>query len=128
GALPGRRHHGVGARAAGGPRARRAALRVPARGLLAAHGHAARHAPAAGAVGLGRGALGGRMAVTPAFWSGRRVLLTGHTGFKGSWLSLWLASLGAEVTGLSDDVPTDPSLFVLARAADDVRTVWADIR
>jgi CDP-glucose 4,6-dehydratase len=48
-------------------------------------------------------------------WNGTRVLLTGHTGFKGSWLSLWLHSLGARVTGLSDGVPTDPSLYELAR-------------
>lgn len=66
--------------------------------------------------------------VTPEFWSGRRVLVTGHTGFKGSWLSLWLASMGADVTGLSDGVPTTPSLFKIARVADDVRTVRADVR
>ena len=39
--------------------------------------------------------------IDPSFWSGRRVLLTGHTGFKGSWLALWLSELGAEVTGLA---------------------------
>jgi len=66
--------------------------------------------------------------VTPAFWSGRRVLVTGHTGFKGSWLALWLSALGAEVTGLSDAVPTEPSLFALARVEERVRTVWADVR
>ena len=66
--------------------------------------------------------------VAPDFWRGRRVLVTGHTGFKGSWLALWLASMGAEVTGLSDAVPTDPSLFELARIDEDVRTVWADVR
>jgi CDP-glucose 4,6-dehydratase len=68
------------------------------------------------------------VALTPAFWSGRRVLVTGHTGFKGSWLCLWLASMGAEVTGVSDGVPTEPSLFELARVGDDVRTVRADVR
>lgn len=46
-----------------------------------------------------------------AAWRGRRVLVTGHTGFKGSWLTLWLTRLGAEVTGFSDDVPTEPSHF-----------------
>jgi len=66
--------------------------------------------------------------VTPAFWSGRRVLVTGHTGFKGRWLALWLSALGAEVTGLSDAVPTEPSLFALARVEERVRTVWADVR
>src|SRR4051794_941885 len=47
------------------------------------------------------------------FWSGRRVLVTGHSGFKGSWLSLWLQSLGAEVAGYSLDPPTSPCAFEL---------------
>jgi CDP-glucose 4,6-dehydratase len=48
----------------------------------------------------------------PTFWRGRRVLLTGHTGFKGSWLAYWLDALGAEVTGLSlPELPTKPSLW-----------------
>ncbi len=46
-----------------------------------------------------------------SFWKGRRVLVTGHTGFKGGWLSLWLHGLGAKVTGFSSEVPTKPSLF-----------------
>ena len=51
----------------------------------------------------------------PSFWRGRRVLVTGHTGFKGAWLSLWLESLGAEVSGLAlAALPTEPSLFALA--------------
>jgi CDP-glucose 4,6-dehydratase len=61
-------------------------------------------------------------------WNGRRVLLTGHTGFKGSWLSLWLHSLGARVTGLADGVPTDPSLYELARVGELVDGVTADVR
>lgn len=52
-----------------------------------------------------------------AFWSGRRVLLTGHTGFKGGWAALWLRRLGASVTGLALP-PDDPSLFALAAVAD----------
>ena len=47
------------------------------------------------------------------FWRGKRVLLTGHTGFKGAWLALWLGRLGAEVTGLAL-APTSPSLYALA--------------
>jgi CDP-glucose 4,6-dehydratase len=66
--------------------------------------------------------------VDPDFWRERRVLLTGHTGFKGSWLSLWLAGLGAEVTGLSDGVPTTPSLFEVANVAGRVNDTRADVR
>ncbi len=66
--------------------------------------------------------------VDPAFWAGRRVLLTGHTGFKGAWLTLWLTQLGAQVTGVSDEIPTDPSLFVLTRAADGIDDRRADVR
>ena len=47
----------------------------------------------------------------PDFWRDRRVFITGHTGFKGSWLSLWLHSMGAKLAGYSKDIPTDPSLF-----------------
>src|SRR5271166_4216386 len=65
--------------------------------------------------------------VDPGFWSGRSVLLTGHTCFKGSWLALWLHALGAEVTGLSLDVPTRPALFELARINELVRDLRADV-
>ena len=50
--------------------------------------------------------------LNPSFWAGRRVLLTGHTGFKGSWLSLWLLSLGAEVWGYALAPESQQSLFV----------------
>ena len=56
--------------------------------------------------------------MTPDFWRGKRVLLTGHTGFKGSWLALWLQSLGAEVTGYALAPPTEPSLFDVARVGE----------
>ena len=51
---------------------------------------------------------------SPAFWRGRRVLITGHTGFKGSWLTLWLGRLGAEVSGFALAPNTEPSLYELA--------------
>ena len=63
-----------------------------------------------------------------SFWNGRRVFVTGHTGFKGSWLSLWLSALGARVTGYALDPPTEPSLFEQARVADVVSSVRADVR
>jgi CDP-glucose 4,6-dehydratase len=52
--------------------------------------------------------------VNPGFWNGKRVLVTGHTGFKGAWLSLWLQAAGAQVAGMSLDVPTTPSLYEVA--------------
>jgi CDP-glucose 4,6-dehydratase len=66
--------------------------------------------------------------IDPGFWQGRRVLVTGHTGFKGSWLALWLQSLGAEVVGLSNGIPTTPSLFELARVSEGVDWVNGDVR
>ena len=66
--------------------------------------------------------------VDPAFWKGKRVLLTGHTGFKGSWMSLWLKEMGAVLTGFSLNAPTIPSLFVDARVADGMRSIIGDVR
>lgn len=61
------------------------------------------------------------------FWSSRRVFITGHTGFKGSWLSLWLHHLGAEVSGYSLGVPTEPSLFEAARVGELVNGHIGDV-
>jgi CDP-glucose 4,6-dehydratase len=61
------------------------------------------------------------------FWRGRRVLVTGHTGFKGAWLSLWLQALGAHVTGFSAGVPTQPALYELAHGGAGMDEVRGDI-
>jgi CDP-glucose 4,6-dehydratase len=66
--------------------------------------------------------------VNPGFWRGRRVLVTGHTGFKGSWLVLWLRTLGARVAGFSSGVPTVPSLYELAHVGEDVESIHGDVR
>lgn len=63
-----------------------------------------------------------------SFWRGQRVFLTGHTGFKGSWLSLWLQLVGAEVTGFALEPSTHPSLFNEARVADGMHSIIGDIR
>jgi CDP-glucose 4,6-dehydratase len=62
------------------------------------------------------------------FWAQRRVLITGHTGFKGAWLSLWLQALGAEVTGLALRAPTSPSLYELAAVGASMREHAVDVR
>ena len=66
--------------------------------------------------------------VDPEFWRDRGVLVTGHTGFKGAWLSLWLQAVGARVIGFADRVPTSPSLYELARVGEGLTEVLADIR
>ncbi len=67
--------------------------------------------------------------IDPKFWAGRKIFLTGHTGFKGSWLSLWLGQLGAEVTGYSLPALTAPSLYTDAKVAEAVRNdIRGDIR
>lgn len=64
----------------------------------------------------------------PSFWRGKRVLLTGHTGFKGAWLALWLQRLGAQVTGLALPPATEPSLFQAAGIGELVDSQTVDLR
>lgn len=66
--------------------------------------------------------------INPDFWRGKKVLMTGHTGFKGTWLSLWLHGMGAKVTGYALQPPTDPSLYALCRMDEIVSSYIADIR
>lgn len=68
------------------------------------------------------------MVTDSGFWNGKTVLLTGHTGFKGGWLSLWLQSLGAKVIGYSLPPPTTPSLFEVARVVEGMVSLIGDIR
>lgn len=67
------------------------------------------------------------LGISAGFWRGKRTLVTGHTGFKGAWLTLWLQSLGADVTGLSL-APEGECLFSAARASTGIRSVTGDIR
>ena len=62
-----------------------------------------------------------------SFWKNKKVLLTGHTGFKGSWLSLWLQKLGVDLIGFSKSVPTKPSLFELADVGKNMTSIMGDI-
>ena len=68
------------------------------------------------------------LAVNSSFWSGKKVFVTGHTGFKGSWLCLWLQELGAEVTGYALQPPTRPSLFEETDVARNMHSLIGDIR
>jgi len=61
-------------------------------------------------------------------YEGKKVIVTGHTGFKGGWLSLWLKIMGAEVYGISDKVPTDPALFEVAQIESQIQHTFEDIR
>lgn len=62
------------------------------------------------------------------FWKGKKVFITGHTGFKGAWLCLWLYTLGAKPVGYALHPPTNPSLFGLGNLQDIVPTIYADVR
>ena len=62
------------------------------------------------------------------FYSGKRVFVTGHTGFKGAWLSKILLTAGANVTGFALDPPTDPALFSLLNLSNDMESIIGDVR
>lgn len=66
--------------------------------------------------------------VNTEFWKGKKVFLTGHTGFKGSWLSIWLIEMGAKVVGYSVDIPTNPSLFEEAGLEEKIQHIEGDVR
>jgi CDP-glucose 4,6-dehydratase len=68
------------------------------------------------------------MVITPGFWQDKKVLLTGHTGFKGSWLSVWLQMLGAQVVGYSLPAHTQPCLFDLAQVGNRMTSIVGDVR
>ncbi|HZX15320.1 MAG TPA: CDP-glucose 4,6-dehydratase [Pseudomonas sp.] len=68
------------------------------------------------------------MALSPAFWKGRKVLLTGHTGFKGGWLAIWLRQLGVDLRGFALPAATTPSLWQVAHLESQVAGDLADIR
>lgn len=68
------------------------------------------------------------MTLAKAFWSGKRVLITGHSGFKGGWLALWLQRLGAKVTGIALPPSTIPNLFDLAEVSSGIDSYFCDVR
>jgi CDP-glucose 4,6-dehydratase len=68
------------------------------------------------------------LGVNASFWQGKRVFLTGHTGFKGGWLSLWLQQLGADLTGYALSPATQPSLFETTKVAAEMTSLFGDIR
>lgn len=68
------------------------------------------------------------LAVNQTFWKGKRVLLTGHTGFKGSWMALWLQSMGSHVVGYAFEPPTNPNLFNAAAIGKGMLNIKGDIR
>jgi CDP-glucose 4,6-dehydratase len=68
------------------------------------------------------------MNIDPAFWNKKKIFLTGHTGFKGTWLSLWLQSMGCEVTGYALPPETNPNLFEMANVADGMNSVTGNVQ
>jgi hypothetical protein len=68
------------------------------------------------------------LVINPSFWKDKRVFVTGHTGFKGGWICLWLKHLGAEVIGYSLEPATVPSLFEVANVGEGMQSIIGDIR
>lgn len=62
------------------------------------------------------------------FWKNKKILITGHTGFKGSWLTIWLKSLGVEIIGFSKSIPTNPSLFEIANVSKGIKSIEGNIQ
>jgi len=67
------------------------------------------------------------LVMSTQFWKDKTILLTGHTGFKGSWLSLWLQQLGVNLVGYSKDIPTKPSLFEVAHVEDKMKSIIGNV-
>jgi len=63
-----------------------------------------------------------------SFWKNKKILITGHTGFKGSWLTIWLKKLGADITGFSKSIPTNPSLFEISNIENDIESIIGNIQ
>src|SRR5580698_16372 len=103
------------------------AHRLPPRRVLGRNGHAARQDVSRGVMGVQARSMEG-VGMTDPFWYGKRVLLTGHTGFKGGWLALWLQKKGALVAGYALPPTGAESLFELAGVAERMESVIADIR
>jgi CDP-glucose 4,6-dehydratase len=68
------------------------------------------------------------LVVNPGFWKEKKVLITGHTGFKGAWLSLWLHKLGSNLVGYSLEPPTEPNLFHIAGIESGIVSIFGDVR
>ena len=66
--------------------------------------------------------------INPSFWAGRKVLLTGHSGFKGGWMSLWLQKMGADLLGFSLDLPSQPNLYEAAQVGLGMKERHGDLR
>ena len=69
-----------------------------------------------------------KLAQIKNFYKNKRIIVTGHTGFKGSWLSLWLSNFGAKVMGLSNNIPTEPSHYSTIRLKNKILSKRCDIR